>query len=334
MYIYLFCRSGYVKRNTKNVLIGTGIAALGLSAMATVSYKLAEALVSVALDREAPKVSKKSKRRLTGADMSCSISALLEEKGKRLKEKDLRCIEIVASDGEKLVGHLYQNKKAKRLIIAMHGWRSSWSRDFGMISEFWEENDCSILYAEQRGQNMSGGSHMGFGMIERHDCHDWVNWANSFMEEKLPIYLAGISMGGATVLMASGEKFPENVCGIMADCAYTSADDIWRHIAKNNLKISYRLMELFGENMCRKRINMGLKDYSTISAMEKNTLPVLFIHGKADKFVPVEMTFENYRACKAPKSLLIVDGAGHAMSYMTDKAAYEKAMTDFWERFR
>ncbi|MBE7027513.1 MAG: alpha/beta hydrolase [Ruminococcaceae bacterium] len=321
-----------MKKNTKNILIGTGITAVGLSVLATASYKVADMLVSIALDREVPKTSGKSKRRITGSDMSCSISALLEEKGKRLLQGGLKRIEIKAHDGEKLVGHLYTKKGAKRLIIAMHGWRSSWSRDFGMISEFWEENDCNILYAEQRGQNDSGGNYMGFGMVERHDCHDWVNWAISSMEEKLPIYLAGISMGATTVLMASGTAFPENVCGIMADCGFTSADDIWRHIAKNNLKISYGLMKRLAEGMCRKRINIGLREYSTICAMEKNTLPVLFIHGKTDKFVPVEMTYENYNACRAPKSLLIVDGAGHAMSYMTDKETYENKVLDFWKK--
>lgn len=320
-----------MKKNTKNILIGTSITAAGLSAVAAVSYKLADKLVSVALDRESPKASGRSKKRITGSDMSCAVSRLLEEKGKRLKEKGLERIEIKAGDGEKLVGHFYSKEGAKRLIIAMHGWRSSWSRDFGMISEFWENNDCNILYTEQRGQNESGGKYMGFGMIERHDCHDWVSWANANMKEKLPIYLAGISMGATTVLMASGEEFPENVRGIMADCGFTSADDIWRHIAKNNLRISYGLMGRLADGMCRKRINIGLKEYSTIDAMEKNILPVLFIHGKADKFVPVEMTYRNYDVCKTSKSILVVDGAGHAMSYMTDKEAYEKAVLDFWE---
>jgi hypothetical protein len=47
----------------------------------------------------------------------------------------------------------------------MHGWRSSWSHDFGIIAPFWHDNDCCVLFAEQRGQGLSGGNYMGFGML-------------------------------------------------------------------------------------------------------------------------------------------------------------------------
>lgn len=55
--------------------------------------------------------------------------------------------------------------------------------------------------------------------------------------------------------------------------------------------------------------------YSSVCAMKENRIPVLFIHGDDDTFVPVTMTYENYKACTAPKELLIVPGADHAMSY-------------------
>lgn len=319
-----------MKRNAKKILIASTIAAAGMSALAAASYKLADRLVSVALDREPPRASGKSKRRLTGSDSSHEISSLLKSKGERLKHGSFRHVEITASDGERLVGHLYTQENAKRLIIAMHGWRSSWSHDFGVISEFWEKNDCNILYAEQRGQNGSGGSYMGFGMMERFDCLSWIKSANAHMEERLPVYLAGVSMGASTVLMASGLKLDQNVAGIMADCGFTSADAIWRHVAKNNLRISYGIMGRIANDMCRKRINMSADECSTIDALKRNRVPVLFIHGSDDRFVPVEMTYENYKACAAPKRLLIVPGAGHAMSYMVDKATYEKEVIDFW----
>lgn len=322
-----------MKKHTKGLLLGSAAVGIVLSASLGASYKMAEKLVSVALDREGPKASGKSKIRITGADISYSILDLLNEKGKSLKEKNSEYIEIKASDGERLAGHLFTCQNAKRTIIAMHGWRSSWFRDFGMISEFWEKSGCNVLYAEQRGQNGSGGDCMGFGMMERHDCHDWVKWVGDNLEENLPIYLAGISMGASTVLMASGRQFDANVCGIMADCGFTSPEAIWRHIAENNLKISYGLMGKMADNICRRKINMSAGEYSTLSAMEKNTVPVLFIHGSDDKFVPAYMTYENYKVCKAPKSLLIAKGAGHAMSYITDKEAYENAVEDFFRRF-
>ena len=65
------------------------------------------------------------------------------------------------------------------------------------------------------------------------------------------------------------------------------------------------------------------------TALAATRLPVLFIHGDADDFVPCEMGRENYAACAGKKQLLIVPGAPHAMAYYFDTPAYTKAVTDF-----
>ena len=72
-------------------------------------------------------------------------------------------------------------------------------------------------------------------------------------------------------------------------------------------------------------------EYSTLDAMEVNTRPVLFIHGSDDNFVPLKMSVDNYLACKAQKDMLIVPGAGHGMSYITDSGAYERAVRRFFK---
>ena len=78
---------------------------------------------------------------------------------------------------------------------------------------------------------------------------------------------------------------------------------------------------------------MGTKACSTVEALAQSKVPVLFAHGTDDHFVPVEMTYENYTACSAPKRLLIVPGADHGMSYFMEKQRYEQAMLDFWAEF-
>jgi len=67
--------------------------------------------------------------------------------------------------------------------------------------------------------------------------------------------------------------------------------------------------------------------------MEKCSVPVLFIHGTDDDFVPIEMTYENYKACIAPKRLLVVPGANHGMSCFVDREGYELAIKRFWQDF-
>ena len=85
--------------------------------------------------------------------------------------------------------------------------------------------------------------------------------------------------------------------------------------------------------MCKKRIQIGTKDYSCTEALKESKVPVIFVHGTDDKFVPVEMTYENYKACTAQKRLLIVPGAEHRMSYLVNKEEYIKAVKEFWRDF-
>ncbi len=323
-----------MKITTKKLLVSAALIGGAIGGAAAASYALTKNFIKVALNREEPKLYKVAKERISGMDSAVNdILKEAEEEGKRLENSGLEVVEITAHDGAKLIGHWYYKKENKRTIIAMHGWRSSWARDFCMASKFWYENGCNVLYAEQRAQNNSGGEYMGFGMIERFDCLDWINWANEKLNFSLPIYLNGLSMGAATVLMTAGFDLPENVKGITADCAFTSAKAIWRHVVKNNMNISYNIFAPSVDELCKKTINMKSDEYTTLKALETNKVPIFFVHGTDDSFVPVEMTYENYKACKAPKRLLIVPGAEHGMSYAVDKERYEKMAKQFWADF-
>lgn len=322
-----------MNKTVKKIIIGSGITASALAAAGAVSYIITNKLVKVALDREDPLKMKKSIQKISGSaekEESLELQTATEE---RLKNSECETIEITARDGEKLVGHLHTCENAKRTIIAMHGWRSSWTKDFGLISDFWHNNDCNVLYVEQRGQGSSGGNYMGFGLLERYDCLDWINWAKEKYDD-LPIYLFGVSMGASTVLMASGLELPENVHGIIADCGYTSPHAIWKHIVENNLHFHYNgICGAIANDICKRKIRIGSKDYSCTDALKECKVPILFIHGTDDHFVPVEMTYENYQACASPKRLFIVHGAEHCLSYRVDKEGYEKAVENFWKDY-
>jgi fermentation-respiration switch protein FrsA (DUF1100 family) len=232
-----------------------------------------------------------------------------------------------------LVGHWIPAVNAKRIIIAVHGWRASWYQTFGIVADSWAANDCSVLYIEQRAHDNSGGEYIGFGLTERFDCLDWVSWVNRSVGADLPIYLVGVSMGAATVLMASDLCLPENVHGIIADCGYTSPHAIWKHVANNNLHIAYGVRGVIASEILRHKIQVGSNDFSTTEALKNTRIPVLLIHGTGDHFVPVEMTYENYLACGGPRRLLIVPGADHGMSFFTDPERYTAAVLAFWKDF-
>lgn len=322
-----------MKKGIKKALIGGSIVAGAAAVAAGISALITKTLVDEALDREEPKIMIKAKERISGGEIDSEILNNANECSEKLKSIEMQTVEIESFDGTKLIGHLYPADNAKRIIVAMHGWRSNWWRDFAVIYDFWHDSGCTVLFAEQRGQGESEGDHMGFGMIERYDCIEWVKWLCENDQDKLPIYLAGVSMGATTVLMASGLELPDNVHGIMADCGFTTASAVWKHVAEDNLHLSFDIRKRLVDVLCKKRINIGSDEYSTVDAMRENTVPVLFIHGTADSFVPVSMTYENYEACKAEKRLLIVEGAEHGLSYIVDKDAYQKAVLEFFKDF-
>ena len=323
-----------MKKNTKLILACSAAAAAAAAAATVVTAKL---LTDTALDREEPKVMKKVKYIIAGSDAENVLPEKtrkeLHDGAELLRSRETETPVITARDGVRLVGHWCPHPEAKRIIIAMHGWRSSWDHDFCTISGFWYDNGCSVLYPDQRGQNASGGDYMSFGMLERYDCLEWVNWVVQKCGTDIPVYLAGVSMGATTVLMASEFEMPSSVRGILSDCGFTSPEAIWRHVAKENLHLPYSVQHRLVDEMCRKKIKLSSKSCSTVEILKKAKIPVLFVHGTDDHFVPVEMTYRNYIACAAPKRLFIVPGADHGMSYLEDREGYENALKSFWREF-
>lgn len=316
-----------MKRSVKTALIVGGSAVLAAAAATFVASRV---LVSVAVKRKIVKFPEKIQDKLTGGLISDPNSKTVIAASHKAELLPTEQVDIEGQDGVPLTGRIYHAEKPKRIIVAMHGWRSSWQLDYGSTTEFYHKNDCTIIFPDQRGQNGSGGDYIGFGVLERYDCFEWVKFAVERFGTSVPIYLCGVSMGATTVLMTSGFELPANICGIIADCGFTSPHDIWEHVLKNNLHLNSKITYPIANAICKKEANFDGEEYSTTEALSTNEIPVLFIHGSNDRFVPIEMTFNNYLAAKGEKELLIVPGAGHGMSYLTDPKSYEKAVKSFF----
>ena len=320
-----------MKLQKKTLLRLTGAAAV--ASAAAVSYSVTSAMVDLALDRNEPKAAVRAGNALSGVHINETFLHDVQLCSQQLLQRPSKTVNILSRDGIVLTGHWVPQPNAKRILVAMHGWRSSWYRDFGMIAPFWEASGCSVLYADQRGQNESGGQCMGLGVMERYDCLDWVNWVNSHGGDKLPIYLAGVSMGATTVLMAGGLELPANVHGICGDCGFTSPAAISKHVANKNLHMVFGPRLRLAAALWKKKLPVGFGDCSTTKALRHCDIPVFLAHGTDDHFVPVEMSYENYLACRGPKELFVVPGADHGMSYYCNREGYEDAARRFWAKY-
>lgn len=294
-------------------------------------YLSARVLFLAVFSRSVPSILKK-RSSLSKITKSEDFVKELSSKSRTLEEKSTETVEIDGYGGVRLRGHILSAVTPRRLVIAVHGWRGSWCRDFGIVSEFFHASDTTTLFVEQRGQQGSGGDSITFGICERYDIIEWVKWAADRFPE-LPIYLCGVSMGATSILMSASLGLSDRVHGIIADSGFTSPVEIWRYVIRQNLHLPYAIYARAVSRECMKRTGQNPDDCSTLTALKDCSVPVLFIHGEEDSFVPLEMTYQNYYACPSPKRLFVIPGANHCMGYYIDPIGYEKEMTEFWQEY-
>ncbi len=226
---------------------------------------------------------------------------------------------VVSHDGLKLVGSLYRAEgETNKYIISMHGYRSS-SEDFMCAMGFFMSRGYNILAVEQRAHGESEGKWITFGIKERYDARTWCNYLIEKFGSDIKIILDGLSMGATTVLMAAGLDLPSNVKGIIADCGFTSPWDIVTEVARRDMHIpKFPLLYLMIPTV-RLLCGFGLKEASTVDAVKKSKLPILFVHGLSDDFVPHEMSVKAYEARPENSRLISVENATHGLSYVVDE---------------
>ena len=311
--------------------IATGVGlAVGAAAL-TVGTVYTEIMTSIVARRRTP-VTATIQTVVTGHDGSITDPDLLVL-CETLRGIPAEQVAIRSREGYVLRARWYPAEDAKRTVILVHGWHSHWFVDFSASSPFLHDAACNLLLVDQRCHGDSGGDLISYGIEERYDVLAWLDWLEEH-HSGYPVYLCGVSMGAATVLMAAGLPIGERVRGIIADSGYSTPDEIVKLTLKKSVGgMASPTVAAINVN-CKLRGGFTLKDYSPIEAMATNTeIPCLFVHGDADTVVPWRMSLENYYACKAPKELLIISGAEHASSFLVDPDRYKQRVLDFFAAY-
>ena len=238
-------------------------------------------------------------------------------------------IEIRSDDGLRLCARYYHVADGAPLHIQFHGYRSYAMRDFCGGNALARECGHNTLLVDQRAHGRSEGHTITFGIKERIDCLRWVEYATRRFGTETPIFLSGVLMGAATVLMATELNLPSNVVGVIADCPYSSPRAIIRKVIGDMglpVKAAYPFVcigaWLFGGIR-------GLSRHGAVQAVKHATVPILLFHGEADDFVPCDMSREIEKACASAVRLETFPDADHAMCYMTDYDRYRQATIAF-----
>lgn len=248
-----------------------------------------------------------------------------------LKAIPFERVSIVSEEGLPLLGRLYLQGEDAPFVIGFHGYRGTPARDFSGGTQMYLAAGYNLLMIEQRAHCGSGGHTITFGVKERYDCLRWIAYVRERFGEDRPILLAGISMGAATVLMASGLRLPDSVRGVVADAPYTSPRAIIRKVC-GDMKIPADLAYPFLWLGARLFGGFGLTDADAAEAVKHTKVPILLIHGEDDRFVPCDMGRQIAAANPEMVELHTFPGAGHGLSFLIDRPRYEKIAKDFFSR--
>lgn len=219
-----------------------------------------------------------------------------------------------------------------KTVIVVHGFTND-KEDMKPYAWMFHELGYNVLMPDNMSHGDSEGQIIGYGWNDRLNV---IKWAEMLVEQNSDseITLFGVSMGAATVMMASGEEsLPDQVVNIIEDCGYSSVWDELKYQAKEmyNLPAFPILYEVSAISKIRAGFSYG--QASSVNQLKNNTRPVLFIHGSDDTFVPTSMVYKNYQATQGEKELYIVKGAGHAKSFETDPQAYIEKITTFLKKY-
>ena len=235
-------------------------------------------------------------------------------------------ISIISYDNKKLYGRLYLKDPKAPFHIQFNGYRGNGLRDFSGGLQLALQSGGNVILTDQRAHGKSDGSIITFGVKERKDVQSWVKYVSETYGD-VPVYLEGISMGAATVLMSADLPMP-NVKGIVADCPYSSPFGIVSLVAKR-LFNSGKFLDpciivsafIFG--------HFNILSSSALKSVKATKIPILIIHGNADNFVPLQMSRDIRDANPEKVKLVEIEGAPHGLSYLTDTETYKKVLYDF-----
>ena len=240
---------------------------------------------------------------------------------------------IRSMDGLALYGDVYPAAKpSHRWAIVIHGYRGDAS---GMEEavKLYHDHGFNVLAPDCRGHGRSEGKYIGMGWHDRLDMLMWIDLLVS-EDPMAQIVLHGISMGGATVMMTAGETLPPQVKCAVEDCGYSSiVEEYDFQLYQMGHPYFHGLFMRTLDACCRRRAGYSIYDGDAVRQLRKSRLPMLFIHGEADDFVPFSMVGKVFEAHGGEKELYTVPGAGHGLAFATDRRAYEERLCAFLDRY-
>lgn len=217
--------------------------------------------------------------------------------------------------------------------VIIHGYTDNAIRMMMLGYMYHKELGFNILLPDLQYSGLSEGNALQMGWLDRKDVMQWMDVAHDIYGDSIQMVVHGISMGGATTMMISGEPQPYYVKCFIDDCGYTS---VWEQFSKE-LKEQFGLppfpLMYTSSWLCDMTKDWNFQEASALKQVAQCTLPMLFIHGDKDDYVPTWMVYELYKVKPEPKELWVVPNADHARSYLLNRKEYTEKVKQFTSQY-
>ncbi|MBQ4026541.1 MAG: alpha/beta hydrolase [Bacteroidales bacterium] len=218
---------------------------------------------------------------------------------------------------------------AQGTAIVVHGYGDNHFVFLYLVRMYRDELNYNVLFPDLQYHGYSEGDHIQMGWYDRFDVEKWIEVAHNIFKDNFMV-LHGVSMGGATVMMTSGDELPDYVRAFVEDCGYSSVITQFNNNRKQSFGFIPPDVLQSASLVTKKKYGWGFWEASSVKQLAKCEKPMLFIHGDADDFVPTDNVYKNYDAkVNGYKEIWVVPGAVHANSYAKAPQEYTQRVRDF-----
>lgn len=228
--------------------------------------------------------------------------------------------------GYKIHGLFFPNNNSQKVMILCHG--ITWSL-YGSVKymDMFLKRGFAVFIYDHRNHGLSGGKDTSFGYYEKFDLKKCTDWLYNKLGKDIIVGLHGESMGAGTVLQNIAIDRRIKFC--IEDCGYSDAQDLFKHRLEKDYNIKKLPLVALSSKISKIRVGWKYKDVSPITTLPNVEIPILFIHGEEDDYVPTFMCNQMYLAKKGYKDIYVAPNAGHAEAYWKNKEEYEEKVDSF-----
>ena len=244
----------------------------------------------------------------------------------RMREYPHEDAYIKSYDHKKLHARIYK-QNSDTVVIMCHGYRGTPCRDFSGGAYDMIESGYNVILIDERGHMESEGHSITFGVEEKRDLALWIKYAKETFGEDKRLVLVGISMGGATVLLASDLLSEKDL--VIADCPYSTPKEIISETLKTTLHMNPKIFWPIANltSIIYGHANLAKDDAN--EHVKKSKAKIMIIHGEDDTLVPYRFSYRIKEENPDKVRYELFPGAEHGISYLIDKPRYQRVIKEF-----